>query len=169
MAACCVWQRRWAEWRTCRSLIPPPAPSRCAGSQRRATSASTASSTSLRPAAPRTWWDIRPTSCASSQACYYFLNSSKSLYKEERLQVSCWSICNSFCGLQVHKFRPRIFLIFPSVQLSLNDFHVFPVTDMQKNHLDCMLNHNPSLLFNTCQNIQYSMCWKMKELFFITS
>ena len=39
------------------------------------------------------------TSCASSQASYYF-SMSKSLHEEEEhLQVSCWSICGSFCGL----------------------------------------------------------------------
>lgn len=56
-------QRLWAEWRTSRSLIPPPAPWRCAGNRRRATSGSTASSTCPRPEAPRTWLEITPTSC----------------------------------------------------------------------------------------------------------
>lgn len=56
-------QRLWAEWRTSRSLIPPPAPWRCAGNRRRATSGSTASSTCPRPEAPRTWLEITLTSC----------------------------------------------------------------------------------------------------------
>lgn len=50
-------QSRWEGWRTCRSLIQLPAPSRCAGIQRKATSASTAFSTSPQPAVPRTWWE----------------------------------------------------------------------------------------------------------------
>lgn len=51
----CFCQRRWGGRGTCRSPIQPPAPSRCAGTQRRATSASTASSMFLPPAEPRTW------------------------------------------------------------------------------------------------------------------